>query len=208
MKRVCVITVDLRKSRMLADREAIQRDILNLIKELNSRFKSDILAEFMMTLGDEFQGVLKSPKKALEVFRYIKKKLPASFYCGVGVGGIDTPLSNKPSEMDGPAFHRSRDALDEAKKKKLDIVVKSGNHELDSLVNILMKLTLYIRGRWSKRQREIIEYIESREGIMEKEVAKHFNVSRQYISKVIKESGWRIVKEAEQLADKYMDKLE
>ena len=204
LKRVCVFTADLMRSRELADRRAVQVELLNLIDTLNSRFESELLAKFTMVLGDEFQGVLKSSEKALEVFRFVKKNIVVGFYCGIGVGNINTPLSDNPSEMDGPAFYHSRDALEEAKKKRLEVIVKSGNKNLDSLINTLLQLILYIRGRWSKRQRQIIEYLESKESVTQTDAAKYFGVSKQFISKIVKETGWRIVRKAEELANEYM----
>jgi len=49
---------------------------------------------------------------------------------------------------------------------------------LDMLISPLLQLILYIRGKWSKREKEIIEYLESREGATQTEVAKYFGVSK------------------------------
>ena len=114
----CVITVDFRRSKEIKNRAEVQSRILNILNSLNMKFGTFLIADFTMTLGDEFQGVLRTTSIVLDVFKYIKKNLPVKFCCGVGIGSIETPLSKRPSEMDGFAFHRSRDALEEAKKKE------------------------------------------------------------------------------------------
>jgi len=204
----CVITVDIKGSKKLKDRAVIQNEILNLLSNLNKKFSDHIIADFMITLGDEFQGVLKNTKPILKIFKYIKENLPVEFYCGVGVGSIETPLSRKPSEMDGSAFHRSREALEEAKKKRIEIVFKSDHEEIDFPLNSIMELILYVQNKWTKRQREVISFLESQKDVNLSVVAKHFRVSKQAISKIIRAAGWKAIRKAEKVVEHYLELLE
>jgi predicted DNA-binding protein YlxM (UPF0122 family) len=204
----CVITVDIKGSKRLKDRAIVQNEILNLLKNLNKKFGDFLIADFMITLGDEFQGVLKTTKPVLKIFKHIKESLHVGFYCGIGIGNIETPLSRKPSEMDGSAFHHSREALEEAKKKRVEIVFRSGHNEIDFLLNSIMELILHVKNKWTKRQRDVINFLESHKDANLSEVAEHFQVSKQAISKIIRAAGWRAVRKAEQVVEYYLGLLE
>ncbi|MEX2719975.1 MAG: SatD family protein [Candidatus Wukongarchaeota archaeon] len=208
MHLACVITVDIKGSKKLKNRAEVQNKILNLLSSLNKEFNSFLIADFMMTLGDEFQGVLKTTSVILNIYKYVKKNLPVGFYCGVGIGYIETSLSEKPSEMDGSAFHHSRGALKEAKKRNIELVFKSHSGEIDFLLNSVMRLILHVKSKWTKKQRERISFLESEENIKLSDVAKKFQVSKQAISKMIRTAGWRAVRNAEKLVENYLKRLE
>lgn len=207
MKTACVITIDLRESRKLPNRAAVQRKTLQLLHTLNKKFSNALLADFTMTLGDEFQGVLKTPKQTLEIFNLTKSSLTARFYCGVGVGTITTSISKKPSEMDGPAFHRSRHALKEAKKEKMELVIRTRDEKVDELLNTLIQLILHIKNKWTAKQKEVTAYFELNPNTTQSEAAKHFKISKQAISKTLKLTGWKKTKKAEVLLKDWLEKL-
>jgi len=204
----CVITVDIRRSKEIKNRAEVQSRILNILNSLNMKFGTFLIADFTMTLGDEFQGVLRTTSIVLDVFKYIKKNLPVKFYCGVGIGSIETPLSKRPSEMDGSAFHRSRDALEEAKKRKIELVFKSGNERIDFILNSITELILHVKNKWTKRQRDIISFLESRENVRLSDAAKKFRVSKQAISKIVRAAGWKAVRNTEKVVEYILKSLE
>lgn len=49
---------DIRNSRLLADRKEIQIKLGNVLDRINREHAPSISAKFMITLGDEFQGLL------------------------------------------------------------------------------------------------------------------------------------------------------
>ncbi|MHA1721738.1 MAG: SatD family protein [Candidatus Baldrarchaeia archaeon] len=208
MHFACVITVDIRRSKEIKNRAEVQSRILNILNSLNIKFGTFLIADFTMTLGDEFQGVLRTTSIVLDVFKYIKKNLPVKFYCGVGIGSIETPLSKRPSEMDGSAFHRSRDALEEAKKRKIELVFKSGNERIDFILNSITELILHVKNKWTKRQRDIISFLESRENVRLSDAAKKFRVSKQAISKIVRAAGWKAVRNTEKVVEYILKSLE
>jgi len=204
----CVITVDIKGSKKLKNRAEVQSKILNLLNGLNKEFSSLLIADFMMTLGDEFQGVLKTTNVILNIYKYVKRNLPLEFYFGIGIGYIETPLRKKPSEMDGSAFHHSREALKEAKKRNTELVFKSYSEEIEFVLNSVMKLILYVKSKWTKKQRERISFLESGENIKLSDVAKKFQVSKQAISKMFRTAGWKEVRNAEKIVKDFLKKLE
>lgn len=72
-KSFCVMTIDLRRSKKPRNRAFVQKEGLALLEDVNCKFKTDIQAEFMMVLGDEFQGVLISPKENVSNLQVHKK---------------------------------------------------------------------------------------------------------------------------------------
>ena len=208
MHFACVITVDIKGSKKLKNRAKVQSKILKMLNSLNKKFSSFLIADFMMTLGDEFQGVLNTTSVILKVYKYIEKNLPVGFYCGLGIGYIETQLRKKASEMDGSAFHNSREALKEAKKRDTELVFKSHSEEIDFLLNSVMKLILHVKSKWTKKQRERISFFESGENIKLSDVAKKFQVSKQAISKMFRTAGWKDVINAEKLVKDYLKLLD
>lgn len=110
--------------------------------------------------------------------------------------------------MDGSAFHRSREALEEAKKKRIEIVFKSGYEEIDFPLNSIMELILHVKNKWTKRQRDVINFLESHKDVNLSDVARSFQVSKQAISKIIRAAGWKAVRKAEKVVEHYLELLE
>lgn len=206
MKNVCVITCDLKKSREMENRKEIQESLKSILSNINEKYKRDILANFMITLGDEFQGVLKNPGNCYDVYLDLWYELPAEFYCGIGIGEIETAISEKPNEMDGSAFHRSREALKEAKISNRDIMMNSANERFDKIVNSMLALTNLVKNGWTHRQKEIIKCYKSGEMTYEK-VAERFGVTKQYISKVMQSTYWKDINEAEETIRKMLREI-
>lgn len=196
-----MITVDIKSSTSLGGRQRkiVQKSVFDVIEKLKTRFDRYILS-VGMTAGDEFQIVVNFPEKSIDIIAFIQQSLPARFYAGVGVGSIES-VSGKlsPAEMYGTAFYRSRDALNQAKKRKVDVVFSVGDESLDLEVNTLIELALFVRGKWTGRQREVLDYIESHEGLTQAQIAKHFEVSKQAISKIMRTSGFESLRRGKRL---------
>lgn len=196
MEDVCVITGDIKKSRKLENRSEVQKRLKSGLSEINLKYKEELLSDFMITLGDEFQGVLKSPEKCYSVFLDIQDSLHLNIYFGIGIGDIETEIYEKTIEMDGSAFYRSREALKEAKKKKSSLILKSGSDYFDEIVNTIFNLITIIRDKWTKRQKEIVEFYKSGELTYE-DVAQHFRVTKQSVSQVLKTANFEAIQKAE-----------
>lgn len=203
-ENICVITVDIKGSRVISNRLRLQRELLKVLDAINEEFKDDLLAPFIITLGDECQGAFKSPRRAYDVILRFGKDLHIPFYCGIGLGSLETSRSDKVTHMDGSAFYRSRDALELAKKQtrgmEISIVAISGNNYFDDLLNILFNVCLTIRNNWTDRQRQIAQYLEENPATTYEETAQRFHVTKQAVSKVLKAARWSALKDVERTA--------
>ncbi|MFD3157103.1 SatD family protein [Haloimpatiens sp. FM7330] len=113
-----VINIDIVNSRKLQDRQAIQETLNNYIKEVNNTFKEDLASSITMTLGDEWQIVLKEPNKSyciIDKFQRLLKKYNIDIYAGIGIGSISTKIYDDTRLMDGECFVKAREALNISK---------------------------------------------------------------------------------------------
>lgn len=202
----CVLSFDIRGSRKVKDRMVLQESLKSVIEGLNRGFPAYIVSGFSLTAGDEFQGVLRDSSVAYDIFKIVDKTLGFDFYCGVGIGEITTEISDNPSVMDGPAFHRSRAALDYAKKKNLKIYVLTGKSEADRLLNLLLQTIHHIEKNRTRRQNQIISYFRNNPKAGVEEAAEHFGISRQAVYKILKKSGFHLTRKLENLVRAILSK--
>lgn len=182
LKNVVVIIADVRGSKKMANDERYEGQLFlkSAIIQINENFSDSIDAPFMITRGDEFQGVTKDMASGLEIMLEFERLLfPLKLRYGIGKGEIQKMGSSIPIEMDGPAFHRANDAVNRAKKKKLFLLCKSGNEANDLLLNNIFLLMNSIKSRWNENNYERYWNYKSL-GTFDK-VAKKENVSPQAI---------------------------
>lgn len=147
-----VIISDIIGSRKLDVRERHEWQLFlkSAIVQINEKFSDHIEAPFMITKGDEFQGVLKKIASVHQIVMEFERLIfPLTMRFGVGHGLIQKMGSKIPIEMDGPAFHLAQAALNTAKKKKQVIVIQTKNEYFNLQVNTIYQLIYAIKERWS-----------------------------------------------------------
>lgn len=150
---VVVIIADVRGSKKMAVDERYEGQLFlkSAIIQVNEQFADVIEAPFMITRGDEFQGVLNNMKAGFEIMLEFERLLfPLQLRYGLGKGKIQKMGSKIPIEMDGPAFHYANEMVNKAKKKKLFIQCKTENSEFDLLINSIFLLMYAIKSRWNE----------------------------------------------------------
>jgi hypothetical protein len=116
---------DIKGSRNIRNREELQYRLINMLKEANTLFKDNLISPFIITLGDEWQGLFKYPFQYDLVINFFKTRLgDVTFYCGLGVGDITIHnFELTVNQLDGPSFHNARTALSIAKESNYSIVL-------------------------------------------------------------------------------------
>lgn len=158
---------DIRCSRSLTQRREIQENLGIILQEINEGFEADIAAKFLITLGDEFQGLLFDGRSLLKIIEKIKMSLySVTFRFGIGMGRITTDIYPEMAlGADGPAFYRARSAIEllkenESKKKAvlsdLSFRFEEKNSTTERLLNTAFTLLYSLEHTWTDRQREII----------------------------------------------------
>ncbi|MFQ5864524.1 MAG: SatD family protein [bacterium] len=202
----CAITADIDKSRDIPERNVLQRKLLDILKKANNAFKDHIVADFSITLGDEWQGVLKDISQSYKVVSFFREGLhPISVSFGIGEGEIETDILPKTVEMDGQVFRRSRQALQYAKEKSQHIFFVTNNALNDLLLNTTLQLLQILRESWTERQyKKIMLYKQFQKEML---VAKKLNVSQADINKALTAANGRAYLEAEQKLNQYLTQL-
>lgn len=96
---------DIIKSRKLVDRNDVQLSLQDLLDNINEEYNYAIASKFLITLGDEFQGLLKPDAPVYEIISYIVEGMhPVQLRFGLGFGTLSTPLKETAFGMDGPVF--------------------------------------------------------------------------------------------------------
>lgn len=147
-----VIIADIKGSKKMKamERHEWQLFLKSAIVQINENWKEVVEAPFMITKGDEFQGVLNNTIEAHAIVIEFERLLtPLEMRYGIGLGSIQKMGANIPIEMDGPAFHRANTALNAAKKNKKHIHFNSGTNTLDMYINTLYGLIYAIKRKWS-----------------------------------------------------------
>jgi hypothetical protein len=193
-----VIIGDIVGSRGLRDRGLSQSHLKDLIATLNRRFRKSILTKFAITVGDEFEAVLRDPTIIPDVIWEIRTSFnDAPIRLSFGAGTIATGIDrNSPREMDGQAFHQARRALLRARKENLLGGVFLGyGDETDRILNGFSRILEHHWRGLTRRQREVLA--QRRAGVSQVDIAAASGVTESAISQTSRKSGWQAFSEAE-----------
>lgn len=168
MKRYIAMIGDIRYSKNIQNRGAIQKKLNKILNAINEDYSKDIAAKFVITLGDEFQVLLREGNHILEIIRTIQRQLyPIEVRFGIGIGSITTAINKEAAiGADGPAYYAARNMIDDLRimEKKLRSQasdVKVGYYEqpedlmLEQL-NVFFRMSKIIDHSWSEEQRKTI----------------------------------------------------
>jgi len=196
----CIALIaDMVRSRELtrSQRSAAQASFSRFIAGLNKKYRRAIVARFVVTLGDEFQGLLSDARVLPDVLWDMHYEFQTrSLRVGVGFGAIDTPIGRDAINIDGPALHQARHAIEVARKHKLLGGVFMGFGEsYDAAFNGFARLLQQHRSRLKKQQRKVIGLL--RQSLKQAEIAEQIGVTRQAVSLYAAGAGWEAYREGE-----------
>jgi DNA-binding CsgD family transcriptional regulator len=184
---------DVVKSRELQARGEFQQRLRSSLSRVNDEFSPFIASDFVVTIGDEFQGLLKSVEKISQILALIRAEIhPIEQRVGIGIGGLDTALEPTAIGMDGPCFHRARDAIDRAKVTETSIEVETTN--FDDAFRIYAILYSSLRRQWTTRQRQVFDL--AMMGLPGKDIAKQLGISPSAVSQHLRSAGANAIFEA------------
>lgn len=105
---------DIKRSKKIENRCEIQEKLKKILDNVNSIYNNDISAKFLITLGDEFQGLLEITAPILEIIKYIQREIyPIKLRFGVGIGNVSTLINHEAAiGADGPAFYAASEMIE------------------------------------------------------------------------------------------------
>jgi hypothetical protein len=186
------------KSLSPATRARVQEEFTALIDILNQLFQADLRAKFVITLGDEFQAVLRNPVIIPQLVWTLEQRFTARpLRLGFGYGKIHTSIKEYAINLDGPALHNARAAIEEAKRRNSRGGVFAGfGPTLDPALNGFARVLYHQRSTWPARQRAVAARLH--EGWKGTEIAAELGITKQAVSRYALLGGWDAYVTAEQ----------
>lgn len=190
---------DIVSSKKLSNRDECQQRLNNILKNINDKYSDCIASKFLITLGDEFQGLLHSPQYLLDIVETISFGMhPIDIRFGIGAGEISTgSVGEFALGSDGSAYHRAREVIEEIKKlekrnKNFKTKIKfSGFDEIDCcLLNATAAGQYFIEKRWTQKQRELIRLIQSSDEHTQESISQQLGIAQSSVSSRLRISGY------------------
>ncbi len=189
---VAVLTCDVVGSREF---RRVPTQIALTLRKLNKRYKPALVAAFAVTLGDEFQGVLREINKSYRLYLEAQNTLEFPIYAGLGIGMAEASEDHYAPHMTGEAFTRSREALAAAKKKHRTFVARTGIENVDATVNALALAAQFIRSHHTNRQSSLANMLLFDPQLTSTELAKKLSISKSAVSQILKAAGFEALRE-------------
>lgn len=140
--------------------------------------------------GDSFQLQL-DPEEGMSACLHLKAVIRQfeglDVRMAIGLGNVSYQ-SEKVTQSHGTAFERSGECFDALKKKSM--AIKSGDHELDVQINLLLEIALLTIDRWSPTESGVIEHMIRFPDKTQKSIAHLLNKSESTISETLTRAGY------------------
>ena len=208
---------DIKESKKINNRYEIQKKLIQVLEEINLKYDIDISSKFIITLGDEFQGLLCNGANTLRIISEIERKMyPIKIRFGVGVGTITTEVNKEMSlGADGPGYYKARNAIEYLKDNEkrnqtntadIRFEVDSENQSTTIMINTILSLLTAIKDLWSDRQREIIwDMLEHQDGQVD--VAKRLKIKQPAVQKSLAKGKYYAYKDALETIGKALEEI-
>ena len=209
---------DIKDSRHLENRKEVQTHMQTILEQVNEKYEEYIASRFLITLGDEFQGLLYTGENVLHIISEIRMQLyPVHLRFGIGFGQITTDIR---AEMalgaDGPGYYRAREAIERLKEREkknrpvpAELCFKMGeqNRGTEIMLNTIFNLIYVIEKNWTKRQREIIwDMLLYEDG--QQNTARRLNISQPTVQKALAAGGYYTYENALKNAAEILGEIE
>lgn len=136
-----------------------------IVDEINAVFKKNIESPLTITLGDEFQGVVKNVPNAISIIYYIeelivKNNIDFKLRYVINEGKIDTEINPIRSyEMLGKGLTDARNQLNELKKTKSRFFISLNSQPKNIVLNESFLVFQNIIDDWNiKKDQEILAH--------------------------------------------------
>lgn len=207
-KPYIAIIGDIKQSRKIEDRKMVQEKLKEVLDKINKQYEKTITAKFIITLGDEFQGLLNQGINVIDIIEQIQKEMhPIQIRFGIGIGKITTEInSDMAIGADGPGFYKAREAIEILKNDEqrnavrpsdIRIEIDEDNTSVSSLLNAVFSLMEVIKSSWSERQREIISEYEKYDE-SQTECAKRLNITQSSVQRSLTKGNFYSYKSAKE----------
>ena len=196
------LIADVIDSKMVQERLDLQKQVEKTLQKMNELFGDYLASRFTLTLGDEFQALLKVDAPVFQIIDTLRLELtPTQLRFGIGLGEIVTAIDPLQSVgADGPAYWNARAAINFVHQKNdygnTQIYFSSGKENQDFFVNSLIASGEAIRSGWRDSQEEILLNLLKRsvysESFSQQDLAQSLAINPSALSKRLKSSSVRV----------------
>ncbi|MCX6564293.1 MAG: SatD family protein [Candidatus Aminicenantes bacterium] len=169
MSQHYILMADIVKS---SDKNAhyLMQDFKEFCSRISQRFHNDFISPITITLGDEFQSVIRSLKAGVDIILFfeediIKEQKHFSLRYVLNFGEIETPLNNDAAYgMLGPGLLKARNALADLKETNDRFFFSLGNQILSEKLNLIFRLYQMIVDNWQCKNLSLVgEFLRNRD---------------------------------------------
>lgn len=196
------LIADVIDSKIVQERFDLQKQVEKTLQKMNELFGDYMVSRFTLTLGDEFQALLKVDAPIFQIIDSLRSELtPTQLRFGIGLGEIVTAIDPLQSVgADGPAYWNARAAINFVHQKNdygnTQIYFSSGKENQDYFVNALIASGEAIRSGWRESQEEILLNLLKRsvysETFSQQDLAQSLAINPSALSKRLKSSSVRV----------------
>lgn len=192
-----VLTGDIIKSRSIKNSELW----LSVLKQALTACSQES-SQWNIYRGDSFQlessTVAESLKNAIYIKACIKTIEGLDVRIAIGVGKKTFDGKNV-VESNGEAFQFSGETLEQLKKEKINLKIKTMDAQLDQDLNLYFKLALTIMDHWTSNSAEIVKlYIEQPQSLQE-ELGQQLGINQNAVSGRQKRAHLDVIMQLEEL---------
>jgi hypothetical protein len=182
-----ILMADIISSRK-SDQLRLMNDFKSLVAKTNEELKAKLLSPITITLGDEFQSVVKDLSSAVDVIFFIEEEIIKSsktfkLRYVLLEGIIETPINARIAHgMLGSGLTAARERLTQSKKRKTRFDISIQNKNLEKAINDIFVVLQGTVDSWrpEKDYYVVAEFLEKKDY---KEVAADLNKDRSLLWK-------------------------
>lgn len=210
---------DVKDSRTLPNRNDVQEKLKKVLLDINRIYNEDIAADFLITLGDEFQGLMLKSNNIIKIVKHIQRELhPIQIRFGIGIGEISTKNNKKAAiGADGPAFYAARNVITmihELEKKikiqapdiQISLYTEKNIFEIKE-INTLLSLIKAIEDSWTEKQRYTVWDMMINHG-SQNECALRMNTSQSTVARRLSDCKYIVYVNAINTLEEAISRLE
>lgn len=199
--RQYILMADVKDSRLKKGNE-LMSSLKSVVNETAVEYKSSFLSPITITLGDEFQSIVKTLLEGIDIifnmeeFR-IHHQIDFELRYVIYEGTIDTKINTTVAhEMVGEGLTNARESLQELKKMNQNYYVYLDNQKKSKYLNQLLFLYHSELSNWRKKDYNVISYFLA--GKNYRQIAKIINRDASSVwrkERTLKMKEYRTIKE-------------
>lgn len=192
---------DIIGSKRIENRSETQVAIQKTLNQLNHTFSDLIESKITLTIGDEFQALLKPSRAVWYFLDQLTSQINVPLRFGLGFGKIRTQINPEQSlGADGEAFWRAREAIQAVHaqnwNRRSHVLFKGEHTNHDQIINTLVLSGETIKSQWTKSQKSLFRSL-LKEGVYQadfnqKSIAEKLDFSESTLSKRLTASNIKI----------------